>query len=416
MEIKEIKTVSEKLYEEIEENGIEAIKKLFFKGTGLSQELRVDPLQEYIKKILISQMDIDKMLFLHKYVNTSSNSITAYREETKKLRRQINSDSTLKFDEDTINVLFGNSLGITSNDDYEEWKEFSHSNMHNGIGYDTIFFEEEFKYNYDNENNIIKKFFKSFYYKRIMKRGMLEDVYARRVREMLKKEIFENPENTFIAYNNVHRLLEKGVAEYEEIKEIEEIARMTLKPFIGPQTQRTINIVETCRSIISERRSQIGASKTGEEYRQKAVTMGAKTMISNRPVIETIPFDEIPRAMEELQGEYENIYNNEQSIEGYIKGVTKIYADFMFIQPYQDGNKRIALCLLNSMLMSKNVTPPVVSLVNDEEMVKAFHKAGEKDYDMLQRLVIEKCTEMKKTSTDDIGIINRSNEKGFEME
>ena len=53
MEIKDIKTISEKLYKDIEANGIDAIKKLFFKGKDLSQELRVNPLEEYIKKICI---------------------------------------------------------------------------------------------------------------------------------------------------------------------------------------------------------------------------------------------------------------------------------------------------------------------------------------------------------------------------
>lgn len=180
MEIKDIKTISEKLYKDIEANGIDAIKKLFFKGTDLSQELRVNPLEEYIKKILISQMDIDRMLLLHKYMDTNFESIPKYRKESEKLHRQIDSNSDLKFDENTINALFGNSLNITSNDDYEEWKEFTYSSMHNGIRYDTIYLEEEFKYNYENEKNIVKKFINSFHYKKIMKSNVLEDVYVKK--------------------------------------------------------------------------------------------------------------------------------------------------------------------------------------------------------------------------------------------
>lgn len=68
------------------------------------------------------------------------------------------------------------------------------------------------------------------------------------------------------------------------------------------------------------------------------------------------------------------------------------------------------------MLISKNIIPPVVSLVNDEEMIKAFYKVQEKDYTMLQKLVIKKCTEMKKTSTDGTDIINKPNDKVFERE
>lgn len=416
MKIKNIKIIAEKLYKDIELNGIKVIREMFSNGTDLSQELRFDPLQEYIKKILISQMDIDKMLLLHKYMNTNLDSIQDYRKESEKIHRQIDFDSDLKFDENTINALFGNSLNITSNDDYEEWKEFTYSSMHNGIRYDTIYLEEEFKNDYENEKNIVKKLIKSFHYKKIMKSNVLEDIYVKRVREMLRKEISKNPENTFIAHNNVHRLLEKGVAEYQSIKEIEDISKMTLIPFISQKPQEPIDIEETCKLIRSEMKNQIGTTKIGEEYRQKAVTLGSETGISKRPVIQTIPFEEIPRAMEKLQKEYENIYNNEQSTEEYIKGVTKIYADFMFMQPYEDGNKRTALCLLNSMLISKNIIPPVLSLVNDEEMIKAFYKVQEKDYLMLQKLVFEKCTEMKKTSTDDTDKINKHNDKVFERE
>lgn len=416
MKIKNIKIIAEKLYKDIELNGIEVIREMFSNGTDLSQELRFDPLQEYIKKILISQMDIDKMLLLHKYMNTNLDSIQDYRKESEKIHRQIDFDSDLKFDEKTINALFGNSLNITSNDDYEEWKEFTYSSMHKGIRYDTIYLEEEFKNDYENEKNIVKKLIKSFHYKKIMKSNVLEDVYVKKVREMLRKEISENPENTFIAHNNVHRLLEKGVAEYQSIKEIEDISKMTLIPFISQKPQEPIDIEETCKLIRSEMKNQIGTTKIGEEYRQKAVTLGSETGISKRPIIQTIPFEEIPRAMEKLQKEYENIYNNEQSTEEYIKGVTKIYADFMFMQPYEDGNKRTALCLLNSMLISKNIIPPVLSLVNDEEMIKAFYKVQEKDYLMLQKLVFEKCTEMKKSSTDDTDKINKPNDKVFERE
>ena len=99
------------------------------------------------------------------------------------------------------------------------------------------YLEEEFKYNYENEKNIVKKFINSFHYKKIMKSNVLEDVYVKKAREMLRKEISENTENTFIAHNNVHRLLEKGVAEYQSIKEIEDISRMTLIPFISQKFQ-----------------------------------------------------------------------------------------------------------------------------------------------------------------------------------
>ena len=102
-----------------------------------------------------------------KYMETNFDSIPEYRKESESIHRQIDLDSNIKFDESTIEALFGNSLNITSNEEYEEWKEFAYGSMHNGISLDSIYLEEEFKHKYEEEKNIIKKFIKSFHYKKI---------------------------------------------------------------------------------------------------------------------------------------------------------------------------------------------------------------------------------------------------------
>lgn len=184
---------------------------------------------------------------------------------------------------------------------------------------------------------------------------------------------------------------------------------MTLIPFVKKKDQGPINIEESCKLFRSEMVSQIGMTKIGTDYRQKPVTLGSNEGIIKNPIIHTIPFEEVPGAIAKLQEEYESAYNSKQSVEDYIKAVTKIYADFMFIQPYEDGNKRTALCLLNSMLISKNIVPPAISLVNNQDMVKAFYKVQEKDYTMLQDLFIKKHREMKGIESVNISDIDLNN-------
>lgn len=394
MEINDTRIIAEKLYKDIELNGIEAIKKLFSEGKTLSEKLQTNPSEEYIKRILIFQMDIGKIIFHKPY-----KPISECEKEAKKIREQINSDGTLKFDENVISSLFGNSLKINSNNDYKEWEKFAYS----GKCY-TIYEEEEFKYNYKNEKNLVKKFIKSFRYKKMMKNDEIEDAYGKKIREMIKKEFSKNPEKIFIAYENVKQQLETGLSEYQSIKEIENISKMTLKPFISTKTQKPINIKETCELVRKEAKNKIGTTEINEEYRQELVTLGKKKL----------SFEHITEDVEELQKQYENIYNTEQSTEEYIKSITKIYADFMFIQPYKDGNKRTALCLLNSMLISKDILPPAVSLANDEKMIKAYNKARNEDYTMLQKLVVDKYNEMKKSETDSTEIGNKQCNKTFD--
>ena len=55
METRDIIELSKKLYIEIEENGINRIRELFSKGETLSQELKFDVNEEYLKKMIMSQ-------------------------------------------------------------------------------------------------------------------------------------------------------------------------------------------------------------------------------------------------------------------------------------------------------------------------------------------------------------------------
>lgn len=392
MKAKDVSKLARKLYIEIEE-GIDRIKGLFSKGETLFQELKFDVNEEYLKKKIMSQLDIGRMLMSHKYRNSGFDERTAFNNEADKIRRQIDSQEVLKFDNPTLEALFGNSLNISTEQEYEEWKEFVDSDRHKEKKFDTIYLEEEARFSYENETNPLKKIIKSFKYRRLLKEETLEDSYVKKVRGMIKEKIAENPEDHFISYRDTHSALEKGVEEYESIKDIEDIARMTLKS-LSVEEDKPINIEEVCNRVRSEMKSIIGSTKNGTEYRKKQVTLGSESGISNRPVIHTIQFEEVPKAIKNLQIEYEKAYNSSQSEEEYIKQIAKIYADFIFIQPYEDGNKRTAMCVFNSMLMSKGIVPPPISLINDDQMVKAYYNAHEKDYEMLQSVVTEKYREM----------------------
>ena len=402
MKAKDVSKLARKLYIEIEKDGIDRVKGLFSKGETLSQELKFDANEEYLKKMIISQLNIGRMLMSHKYRNSGFDERTAFNNEADKIRGQIDSQEALKFDNPTLEALFGNSLNISTEQEYEEWRGFADFDRHKEKKFDTIYLEEEARFNYENETNPLKKFIKSFRYRKILKEGTLEDSYVKKVREMIREKIAENPEDHSIAYRDTHSTLEKGVEEYESIKEIEDIARMTLES-LSVKDDKPINIEEVCNRVRSEMKSTIGSTKNGTEYRKKQVTLGSENGISNRPVIHTIPFEKVPEAIKNLQIEYEKAYNSSQPEEEYVKQIAKIYADFIFIQPYEDGNKRTAMCLFNSMLMSKEIVPPPISLTNDDQMVKAYYNAHEKDYEMLQNVVIEKYRKVENANPN-IGV------------
>ena len=394
----DIQTSADKLYENLEKNGIEELRRLFAKGKTLQQELKFDLNKEYLKKIIIAQIDIEDLLYSHKYIDTGMTSDDI--NESKQILQKVNNERDLKFDDEIMEALFGNTLEISNQDEYEQWKDIIYYDRHGNKELDDIFFEEEFKYNYENEKNPLKRAIKSFKYKKILKNDGLEDIYIKKIRKMINDGIKENPENSFVAYNNCIRLLERGIKEYDDIKVIEDIARMALASF-KVKPNEILDIETECKKLRQEIKDDKSLEKMDTEYRKSQVTLGSEEGIRSRRIIETIPFEEVPDAMKNLQSQYENEYKKEQTDEDYIKAITKIYVDFMYIQPYADGNKRTAACLFNSMLLSKGVVPPPISLVNDEEMIKAFYEVKDKeDYTSIQNLAVEKYRQMKKNTED----------------
>lgn len=268
METRDIIELSKKLYIEIEEKGIDRVKELFSKGKTLSQELKFDANEEYLKKMIISQLNIGRMLMSHKYRNSGFDERAAFNSEADKIRGQIDSQEVLKFENPTLEALFGNSLNISTEQEYEEWREFADFDRHKEKKFDTIYLEEEARFNYENETNPLKKFIKSFRYRKILKEGTLEDSYVKKVREMIREKIAENPEDHSIAYRDTHSALEKGVEEYESIKEIEDIARMTLES-LSVKDDKPINIEEVCNRVRSEMKSTIGLTRNETEYNNR---------------------------------------------------------------------------------------------------------------------------------------------------
>lgn len=411
MELKDIKIEAEKIFKDIQLNGIKTIRELYSEGEDLSKRLQFDPVQEYLKKIIISQIDVTKLLLDRHNESSTQESISEFKDKSKKICDQIVIDENLNFDTNMINTLFGNSLDIKSIEEYKGLTNLIFGGAYEGNTYYSIFEEEQFKYDYER-GNIFKKLFQYFRYNKMKKGNLLESADIKKVRDIFRREILNNPEKPKVSLNNILNLLEKGIREYQSVKEVEDISRMTLIPFINQNSKGPIKIEEMCKLFRTEMSNIIGTTTIGTDYRKRAVTIGTDRGLNKGPVIETPNFEEIPQKMQNLQEQYEVLYNLEQSPEEYIKGATKIFLDFIYIQPYEDGNKRTSISLLNSMLISKGIIPPVISLVNDEEMIEVFRETEKGDYSQIQELLVKKCLDIKNSNNS----INEERHKNLQRE
>lgn len=105
MKTKDVSKLARKLYIEIEKKEIDRVKELFSKGKTLSQELKFDANEEYLKKMIMSQLNIGRMLMSHKYRNSGFDERAAFNSEADKIRGQIDGQEVLKFDNHTLEAL-----------------------------------------------------------------------------------------------------------------------------------------------------------------------------------------------------------------------------------------------------------------------------------------------------------------------
>lgn len=98
----------------------------------------------------------------HKYRNSGFDERAAFNSEVDKIRGQIDSQEVLKFENPTLEALFGNSLNISTEQEYEEWRGFADFDRHKEKKFDTIYLEEEARFKYENETNPLKRFIQSF--------------------------------------------------------------------------------------------------------------------------------------------------------------------------------------------------------------------------------------------------------------
>ncbi len=383
MEISDIRRKANQIYLDILKDGEQTIRKLFSKGNDLSEQIRFNEAEEYIKKMLLAQMGISKMLLIHKYKDMDYDKQTQFFKETDELLASFENSRCLKFDDELIENLFGNPLGIKSAEELEEWNNIIYHNGRNGASFEEIFKEESFMVQHENEKNPFKKFFGSFRYNKMKNTFLLEDSYTKRIREIIRNEFQIEPKSESMVYVRSKDILSNYTSEYRSLQAIDDISRTVLKSLMQERSNEPIDIQQTSETLRSEFQKDTRMTKVKDGYRKRNIILGNEKY-------EQVPLEQVGEAMLGLQQRYEDAFYKEQALEDYIKDLAKIVADFVYLQPYEDGNKRTAISLFNSMMMSKGLIPPPISIINDFEMGKAFEEAKKKDYTSIQEFFVSK--------------------------
>lgn len=150
------------------------------------------------------------------------------------------------------------------------------------------------------------------------------------------------------------------------------------------QKEEIINIKEKAESIQD-------AYKIGEYFRYITRYDNNKINLENGDTIFSIRFDAIDDTYLFWQKKYEFFYKNGTDGE-FVKACTEIMCDMILSQMFLEGNKRTAKALFNSMLLSRNIIPPVIDMCEDDYSFFAkialdrTNQCIEICYDVLKRL------------------------------
>ena len=382
-----IRRLIEKLKEDIDKNGLDAVKELLSNENYLSNNLSDKKDIEYIKQMIFSQFNVHGMLIDHKYYEFDKVDKSQIMEYEAHLYRKIDSNGKLLFNKEEVESILGNPLNIKSEEEYKGIEKYFY-NTYSFSTFDKMYETELDKLSIANCKNPFKKMALSRRIRKNEKHYSMQGPYAQIIIKMIKEEMKNNLNiNRPVLSNIINQKMGRYILESSKCFEAVDIVKMTLTSLLTEE-RKPINIEEACKSYRRELGSTYSEMDKKTDYREIDTVLG---FIG--PKIKNIDYRQIPKEMQKLQLEYMDAYENSKSEEEYIRRVTRIFGKFVFLQPFEDCNKRTGICLLNAMLQSKGIRPVPFSLTHSRhlpyEMVKkAYDIASTREYGPLEDVMV----------------------------
>lgn len=213
-------------------------------------------------------------------------------------------------------------------------------------------------FNEENIKTYLKEKSKS-HYNNYIKRQILSIIDFKRIFSKNKKD-----------YNTLKQFFETSssfdnltIALNENTKqEILSLIQGLLMSLTAPK--KTINIIDTCNNL----KNALHCTKHHKLY------------LSDSTLIEPLNKNKHDKQFIRFQKKYEFLYKKATDLE-YVEGCLEILGDFLISQIYPTGNKEIAICLFNTLLISRGILPPVIDLnENNYFLLNLFVKGIDNRY------------------------------------
>lgn len=268
---------------------------------------------------------------------------------------------------------------------------------------DDLIKEETFKNNFD-QSHILYKLTHFLTYRKLTNQKEIESPQNSLIRNYIKSRIKETKGKltSSLLHTETTAFINKGIAQYQSNVELLSLANITLSSLSNYGEK--VDIRKAAKTISKEMYKELHdkiPDEMEEGYRTHEVVMGDEHF--HEEIYTPITADQIEDKMNQLQEEYEQLYDNQEiSDEDYLQGVSKIYADMLYAQPFSYGNKRISMAILNEMILSKKMIPPYVSTVMDNDFTKGLSQTKANEYEKLSEALIYSYQEMNEVKQSQV--------------
>ncbi len=158
-----------------------------------------------------------------------------------------------------------------------------------------------------------------------------------------------------------------------------------------------LNLIKELLISVTTSKKIINIQKSCHEFNNNLhCTRTHKLVLPDSTIIKPLNTEKHEKEFIRFQKKYEYLYKNATDLE-YVEGCIEILGDFLKTQMFSIGNKETAICLFNSLLISRGILPPVVDLnEKDYSLLMIFAKDLNNRYQEAIPLILKETVEQTK--------------------
>lgn len=222
--------------------------------------------------------------------------------------------------------------------------------------------------------------------KTLLEKNFTKEKIMNFLTEKSKNNIEEYIKRQIISIIDFKRMYSSNKKDYESLKnEFKNTASIsTLGRYIifnDNKTDELLNLIKGLLTSLATPTKNLNVYQKCQEFKQLLNCNKKHPLITDDgKIVEPLIKEKHEKKFIRFQKKYEFLCKKTTELE-FIEGCLELLGDFLNAQLFERGNKEIAICLFNAIVMSRGILPPVIDLnENNYSLLNKFVNTHEKRY------------------------------------